>query len=690
MAASEPAALEYSVLHARLILFGVGYLAATACAQVPNSSAGQAALIPNPASIDKTADPCTDFYQYACGRWLAANTIPPDRASWGTGEMLVDRNRLVLRDILEGASNTNAQRGTAEQVIGDYYYACMDERTVTTRGYDPIKPELERIDALAGKTAIRDEVPRLHRQGNDVFFEFGSETDPKDSDHRIGAAHQGGLSLPDRDFYVNNDARSIEIRKSYIEHVQKMLQLTGEPQENAASDAKAVLAFETLLAKHSLDRVSRRNPDNIYHKLPVSELAKLCPFFSWLAFFDAVGAPRMESLNVDHPDFFSGLNAAIEATSVADLKAYLRWRVVHSQAAVLSDPFVNENFAFYSRTLSGVRELRARWKRCVDSTNLSLGDALGRKYVDVTFGAEGKQRTLDMVHEIERVMNQNLVRLDWMTPATKKEAFAKLEAITNRIGYPDKWRDYSSVRIVRDDFAGDWLRATAFEVQHDLKKIGKPVDRFEWQFSTPTVNAGYAPDENSINFPAGILQPPLYSNGSDDAANYGAGGAIIGHELTHGFDDEGRKFDPHGNLRDWWTKADAEEFQKRARCLIDEYSKFEAVPGVHLNGELTLGENTADNGGLRLAFLALMDALKGKQLATVNGYTPEQRFFLSYGQASCALQRPEMIQMLTRTDPHSPPHFRVNDVVQNMPEFQKAFSCSAGKPMVAAPVCRIW
>jgi len=678
------------VLHARLILFGGAYFAATVYAQAPGSSAGQAIPIPNPASIDQTADPCTDFYQYACGRWLATNTIPPDRASWGTGEMLVDQNRLVLREILEGASDTNAQRGTVEQEIGDYYYACMDERKVAAPGYDPIKPELARIDALAGKPAIRDEVPRLHRQGNDVFFEFGSETDLKDSDHRIGAVAQGGLGLPDRDFYVNGDAKSTEIRKSYVEHVQKMLQLAGETQDSAASDAKAVLAFETLLAKHSLDRVSRRNPDNTYHKLPVSELAKLCPFFFWPAFFDAVGAPRMESLNIDHPEFFSGLNEALETTSLADLKAYLRWHVVHSQAAVLSDPFVDESFAFYSRTLNGVRELRARWKRCVDSTNLSLADALGRKYVDVTFGSEGKQRTLDMVHQIERVMNQSLAQLDWMTPATKKEAVTKLEAITNRIGYPDKWRDYSSVRIVRDDFAGNWLRATEFEVKHDLEKIGKPVDRFEWQVPAPTVNAGYSPEENSINFPAGILQPPLYSNGSDDAANYGAGGAIIGHELTHGFDDEGRKFDPHGNLRDWWTKADAEEFQKRAKCLIDEYSKFEAVPGVHLNGELTLGENTADNGGLRLAFLALMDALKGKELTNVNGFTPEQRFFLSYGQAWCQLQRPQMTNMLTRTDPHSPPRFRVNGVVQNMPEFQKAFSCSAGKAMVAAPACHIW
>ena len=621
---------------------------------------------------------------------MAANAIPADRASWGTAEMLVERNRAVLKEILEHAEDAAAPRSTVEQKIGDYYFACMDEHTVAARGYDSIKPDLARIDALSDKAAIRDEVPHLHRQANDVFFEFGSEIDLKDSSHRIGAADQGGIGLPDRDFYLNQDGRAQQIRKGYVEHVQKMLQFSGESAEAAAADAKAVLAFETLLAQHMLDRASRRNPDNIYHRLTIAELAKLCPFFSWPEFFAAVGAPKMESVNVDHPDFFSGLNAAIEATSVADLKAYLKWRVIHQRASMLAPPFVEENFAFYSRTLRGVRELSPLWKRCVDSTNFSLGDALGQKYVDVTFGAEGKQRTLDMVRQIERVMNDNLGRLDWMTPETKKEALIKLQAVTNRIGFPDKWRDYSTVRIARDDFAGNWLRASEFEVQRDFREIGQPVDRSEWPMSTPTVDAGYFPEENSINFPAGILQPPLYSNNTDDAANFGAGGAIIGHELTHGFDDEGRKFDAHGNLRDWWTKADADEFQKRAKCLIDEYSAFEAVPGQHLNGQLTLGENTADLGGLQLAFLALMDSLKGKEPAIVNGFTAEQRFFLSYGQAWCQLQRPQYASMQVHTNPHSPPRYRVNGIVQNIPEFQKAFSCSAGRPMVAAPACRIW
>jgi endothelin-converting enzyme/putative endopeptidase len=674
----------------RLIPIAAAFLAASAHAQAPGSPAGQAAPVPNPASIDKAADPCTDFYQYACGGWLASNTIPADRASWGTGEMLRERNRTVLRDILERAADDGAQRSSIEQKIGDFYFSCMDERTINARGYDALKPELARIDALADKPAIRGEMPRLHRQGVDVFFEFGSETDLKDSNQRIGEVDQGGLGLPDRDFYLNQDAKSEQIRRGYAEHVQKMMQLIGESPETAAADAKAVIAFETLLAKRSLDRASRRDPDKIYHKLPVTELAKLCPFVAWPAFFAAVGAPKMDSLNVDYPDFLSGLDAAIAATSVADLKAYLRWHLVHNQAVLLAQPFVDEDFAFYSHTLRGVRELGARWKRCVDSTDVALGDALGQKYVDATFGAEGKQRTLDMVREIERQMNGNLGALDWMTPATRKEALVKLDAITNRIGYPDKWRDYSTLRIARDNFAGNSVGAAQYAVARDLQKIGKPVDRAEWPFTTPTVNAGYEPDENSINFPAGILQSPLYSNQSDDAANYGAGGAIIGHEVTHAFDDEGRKFDAHGNLRDWWTKADADEFQKRTQCLIDEYSKFEAVPGLHVDGALTLGENTADLGGLRIAFLALMDVLKNKPSAVANGYTAEQRFFLSYAQAWCQLQKPQMTSMMTRTDPHAPPRFRVNGVVQNMPEFQKAFSCSAGKPMVAEHACRIW
>ena len=673
----------------RLIVLSV-YLAASVLAQAPGGATKQTASIPNPASIDKTVDPCVDFYQYACGGWLAANTIPSDRGSWGTGEKLMEENRLVLRDILERASQPDNSRSKVDQEIGDYYHACMDEDGVNSRGYDPIKAELSRIGELADKRAVGDEIARLHRQGNQVFFELSSETDPKDADRTIGAASEGGLGLPDRDFYLNGDERTMQVRKAYVEHVKKMLQLIGESVESAASDANAVLSFETLLAKSSLDRVSRRDPEKTHHSLAVSELVKTCSAVPWMSYFESVGAPKMETLDVDYPEFFRGLNAAIESASAADLKAYLRWHLVHSAASVLSQPFVDEDFAFYSRTLNGVRELRVRWKRCVDSTDSALGDALGRKYVDGTFGTEGKQRTLNMVHKIEAEMKQNLAGLDWMTPATQKAALTKLEAITNRIGYPDKWRDYSSVRIVRDDFAGDWLRASEFEVQRDLRKIGKPVDRTEWPFSTPTVNAGYEPTENSINFPAGILQPPLYSNASDDAANYGAGGAIIGHELTHGFDDEGRKYDAQGNIRDWWTKKDADEFQVRAKCLIDEYSKFEAVPAVQVNGELTLGENIADLGGLRLAFLAFMDALQGKEETAVNGYTPEQRFFLSYGQAWCQLQRPEMTRMRVRTDPHAPPRYRTNGVLENMPEFQRAFSCGAGKQMVAAPACRVW
>jgi len=450
------------------------------------------------------------------------------------------------------------------------------------------------------------------------------------------------------------------------------------------------MALETALAKVSLDRVARRDPDKRYHKMTVAELSALTPFVDWNAYIEGVGAPNLDTLNVDVPDFFTSLNKTLSATDLNTLKAYLRWHILHNAAEQLSEAFVNEDFAFYGKTLRGTKELRPRWKRCVDVVDRQLGEALGQKYVEETFGPEGKKRTLQMVSEIEKEMGRDLSTLTWMTPETKKQAFIKLDAVANKIGYPDKWRDYSSVLIVRDDFRGDVLRAVNFETQRKIRKIGGPVDRMEWEMTPSTVNAYYSPWEDNINFPAGILQPPFYSNGRDEAVNYGGIGAVVGHELTHGFDDQGRKYDAQGNLRDWWTKEDAVEFEKRAQCLIDEYSKFEPVPGVHLNGKLTLGENTADNGGVRLAFMALMDSLDGKTPDLIDGFTPEQRLFLGFGQVWCQNQTPESARLLAQTDPHSPGQYRANGVMQNMPEFQKAFSCKLGQPMVAAPACRVW
>ena len=642
-------------------------------------------------AIDKKISPCVDFYQYACGSWLAAHPIPPDESVWGRFDELADRNREVLRGILEKVSTDKAARTPLEQKIGDYYYACMDEKAVDAKGYDPVKPELTRITALADKRDLETELIRLHRDGVRVFFGFRAQPDPKNSKMTIAAADQGGLGLPDRDYYLKTGDNSVKLRTAYVEHVTHMLQLIGESPEEAAAHAKAIMAFETGLATASMDRVSRRDPNAVYHSMKVTQLAALCPFVDWNAYLDGIGSPKIESLNVNVPDFYTALNKTLNATSLDTLKAYMKWHLLHRSADQLSSPFVNEDFDFYDKTMVGAKELRPRWKRCVDLVDRQLGEALGQKYVEETFGAEGKQRMQIMVKTIETEMDKNLRNLDWMTPETKKQALLKLEAIANKIGYPDKWRDYSSVRIARDDLFGDTVAATSFEVQRQLRKIGKPVDRMEFVMTPPTVNAYYSAAQNNINFPAGILQPPFYSTSRDDAVNYGGIGWGVGHELTHGFDDQGRKYDADGNLRDWWTKEDAAEFTKRAQCLIDQYSAFETVPGVHLNGKLTLGENTADNGGMRLAFIAMMDFVAGKAAPLVDGYTPEQRFFLGVAQVWCENQTPERARHDAQVDPHSPGRFRVNGVVEDMPEFQNAFSCQAGQPMVAgASACRVW
>src|SRR5260370_621269 len=566
----------------------------------------------------------------------------------------------------------------------------MDTSGIEKRGIAPIKLDLDAIAALKTKQELPGEIVALHRKNVDALFSFSSAQDAKNSEQMIGALDQGGLGLPDRDYYLKDDEKSVELRKQYLAHVQKMLQLVGDSPAKAAAGARATLKIETELSKGAQDRVSRRDPNAVYHKMTEHELFSLCPFFEWPKYFTGVGAPPLESLNIVAPNFFRQVETTLVKASLDDLKTYLRWHLVHSVAPMLPAAFVDENFDFYGKTLTGAKEHRPRWKRCVDYTDGDLGEALGQKYVELTFGAEGKQRTLQMIHEIEKAMKDDLTTLSWMTPATKKQALVKLEGIANKIGYPDKWRDYSSVVIARDDALGNDRRATQFEGGRQLHKIGKPVDHNEWGMTPPTVNAYYNPQMNDINFPAGILQPPFYSNKAAHAVNYGAIGAVEAHELTHGFDTEGRQFDAHGNLRDWWTPEDAKAFEERAECFVKEYSSFIAVDDLHLNGKLTLGEKTADNGGLRLAFMALMDSLKGKQPPKIDGFTAEQRLFLGWSQIWCEARRPEMDRMLVTVDPHSPGKFRANGVVSNMPEFQKAFGCKAGQPMVRAPQCRVW
>ena len=644
----------------------------------------------DPVWLDRSVDPCTDFYRFACGTWVKKNPIPSDESRWGRFNELSERNQAILREILEKAAQPGANRGANEQKIGDHYASCMDEATIEKRGFDPIKPDLDRIAALAGKAGLAALVARLHRSGIPAMFPFYAAADFKNSKINIANINQGGLSLPDRDYYLKDDPKSVEIQKRFVGHMERMFGLMGESKDSAAKKAKVVLDLETALARGSLDRVSRRDPNRVYHKMSVAELEKLAPSFAWRGYFKALGAPPFDSLNVSVPDFMKALEGQITSASLEDWKAYLAWHVIHDAAPLLASAFVYENFDFSGRTLTGAKELRPRWKRCTERADDELGEALGQGYVERTFGAEGKKRMLDMVHALERALAKDIEGLDWMTPETRKQALVKLKAIQNKIGYPDKWIDYSTLTIARGDAVGNAFRAAEFERRRDLGRIGKPVDPAEWGMTPPTVNAYYSPLENNINFPAGILQPPFFDRKFDDAVNFGGIGAVIGHEMTHGFDDSGRKFAADGNLRDWWTAEDAKEFEKRAACFVEQYSQYDATKGVKLNGKLTLGENAADNGGLRIAYMALMETLEGKPKEKIDGFTPEQRLFLGWGQIWCQNMTEEASRLRAATDPHSPGVWRVNGVVVNMPEFRQAFGCRVGQPMAPEKVCRVW
>lgn len=538
------------------------------------------------------------------------------------------------------------------------------------------------------------EIARLHRQGVRVLFNFGVAPDLKNSNEQILNVDQGGLGLPDRDYYLKSDPRSAELRKQYEQNVRDMFLLLAKAQgrsdARAAERAGTVMKIETALAKASMDRVARRNPDNRYHIMTVDQLASLDPGFDWRDYLKESQIPPVNRLNVGAPDFVKALNAIVEPANLDDLKTYLTWHVLEANADLLPKAFREQEFQFFGKTLQGRREMPPRWKQCVQATDRALGEALGQKFVEVAFSGPAREKALALVREIEKEMAHDIETATWMTPATKQQAMRKLQAVSNKIGYPAKWRDYSSVKIIRGDYFGDSIRAREFAVEWNLSKLGKPVDKTEWSMTPPTVNAYYSPPQNNINFPAGILQPPFYNPQADDAVNYGAIGAVIGHELTHGFDDQGRRFDGEGNLKDWWTPEDARAFETRADCVAKEYGGFSPVPGVNINGKLTLGENAADNGGIRLAYMALMDRLAGKVLPKKDGFTPQQQFFLGYAQIWCENSTEQNSRYQAITNPHSPGEFRVNGVVRNLEEFRDAFQCKPGDPMVSTDPCRVW
>jgi putative endopeptidase len=677
-----------------VLMLSAGLISSSAVAEDISGpkSAPKKPIILDLSAIDTTADPCNDFYKYACGNWIKNNPIPADQVRWGRFNELTEYNNYLLYSELKAAAD--APKTPLQKKYGDYFAACMNADLSNKLGATPIEPALKTIEDWNDRkklATLLGTTEEKYAQG--YFFGFGSGQDQKDSTRQIGELDQAGLGLPDRDYYLNPDDRSKKLREQYVAHVTKMFVLLGDTPEQAAREAQNVLAIETALAEGSMSRVDRRTPANVYHIKTVAELQTLTPQFNWKVYFAAKKQSGLTTVNVATPEFFKALNHQLDTADIDALKSYLRWHTVHRYAANLSDPFVEENFNFYSATLAGQKEQAPRWKRCTAATDRALGEAVGQDWVAKNFPLAAKDNMEKLVTALEKALAEDIKHLDWMSEDTKVEAKKKLDAFRRNIGYPEKWRDYSSVTIKRDDPVSNVQQVAAFNDRRDLAKIGKPVNEKEWSMTPPTVNAYYRPSMNDINFPAGILQPPFYDFKIDPAVNFGGIGVVIGHEMTHGFDDQGSQFDPQGNVRMWWTAEDRKKFDERTDCEVKEYGSFVVAPGQTQNGKLTLGENTADNGGLRIAYRALMDTLAEQGASVtekVDGYTPAQRFFLGFGQVWCQNQTEQSARLRAKTDPHSSGEWRANGSVQNFDEFGKAFGCKVGQPMMPVNACRVW
>lgn len=642
-----------------------------------------------------TCKACEDFYQYANGGWIAKNEIPPAFSSWGITSPLREKNIATLHQILEDAAkNTAAPKGSNEQKIGAFYASCMDEASIETAGASPLAREIAAINKMKSSRDLPATLAHLHRIGVPAIFGFGAGQDFKKSDSVIAITGQGGLSLPDRDFYLKDDEKSKSTRDAYVKHVANMFKLLGDDADKAAAEAQTVMKVETQLAQVSLDRVSRRDASKQYHKMSEANLKNVMTNFDWATYIKKVGAPKFTEINVAHPDFFKGVDQMLTSVPIDDWKTYLRWHLVHDAADALSTAFVNEDFNFYGKTLNGTKEIQPRWRRCVVATDQRLGEALGEVYVKKAFPPEAKTRMKELVNNLIVALREDIPTLNWMSEPTRQAAIGKLNAFAVKIGYPDKWRDYSSLKIKRKSFIENLLRSSKFERRRNLAKMGRPVDRTEWGMTPPTVNAYNNSLMNEIVFPAGILQPPYFDLTADDALNYGAIGAVIGHEMSHGFDDQGRKFDLHGNLTDWWTEADAKNYTDRATCVEQQFSNFRVEEiGLNQNGKLVLGESIGDLGGLKIAWLAFQKSMQGKpRPADIDGFTPEQRFFLGWAQVWGRKQTPEAMRQQILTDPHPLGRFRVNGPLSNMPQFAEAFNCNLGDAMVRPPEqrCQVW